>query len=187
MRAQWKPRTALLSAALAVCMTSDSMAQGGYSAERLSFLETGSRLRVTADGASVIGPLEQVGSDSLSLSRGAPGASARLALSDIDLVELSRDRSRGSTTLTVVGGLVGVAVGLVVAGAEDCRGGSLCDTRWAAIPAIFGSGGLLIGWGAGQAFVTKETWQMVPRASEPTMEPLGRSSPGLTLSVRLLM
>jgi hypothetical protein len=92
-----------------------------------------------------------------------------------------------------VGGLVGAAIGVVVASNEECDPdglyGELCVWRWLVIPATFGAGGLIVGWGLGMAFVTSEKWQPIAAGSADSASGLSTVSrlahPGLIVTIKV--
>jgi hypothetical protein len=171
----------------------DPVAQTEYAERDLTFLEPGTRVRVTTETARHVGSYSSTGRDSLAVFLGKSESLSAWALSDLTLVEVSRGKTRGSSTLAAVGGLVGMGIGLVYAANEECDPsgymGELCTTRWLVIPAVFGTGGLILGWGVGMAFVTGEKWLPVESGSTHPDHQLSMRTqskgPGLTVGLNL--
>jgi len=170
----------LLLAAALLASGAPVRAQEAYSHERLAYLEPGTRLRVTTSGSRETGDLASVDTDRFDLKVG--GVVRDFRYSDVRLVEVSRGRRRGSQALTIGLGLAGLAAGIAVAATEDCYDYE-CTYRWLVIPPLFATGGLVLGWGLGQAIVT-ERWLPLA-AGQPPEEHLSARASGLTLSFNL--
>lgn len=163
-------------------------AQETYGGSSLGFLEPGTRVRVTTDDSRETGDLAYVGLAQFEVY--VRGEHVPFSYHEVRRIEVSRGRKRGSQTLTVGLGLLGLAVGLVVAANEDwdCSDSLVwCGYPWIIIPPMFAAGGLIVGWGLGQAIVT-ERWQpLVPVEVGFEGEPRTAIQPRFTLSFRLTL
>lgn len=163
-------------------------AQDVYSGESLGFLEPGTRVRVTTENSRESGNLAHVGAERLDVYVSADPVP--FSYSEVRLIEVSRGRKRGSRALTIGLGILGLGIGIAVAAneASDCEDGYVwCGYPWIIIPPLFATGGLLLGWGLGQAVVTERWLKLAPAEGAFEGEPGGARRPHLTLSFNVTL
>ncbi len=151
----------------------------------------GDRVRLTTFGERVTGEVTEVGGDQIALRLGS-GSPRRVALNDVERVEINTGTRRYGMRGFVIGAFTGLGLAAFTVLTDDsddqlCEGDvdpAQCAVEvvvvgtgleigktvmWVAYPIVFGAVGAVVG-----KLIKRSTWEAVPRGrlGAPTVDPL---------------